>query len=309
MARKPIIILVLLILLALCACKADQEQVILEGENNQIAEIEEETHSDTLQELKQVDQEAPRISYSNTGDSLSVRSNYSWSDSGEIPPVVIIIDDFGYTSGALLEEFASLPPEIVFAVLPDLPQTERSAQMAVQHGHEVIIHVPMEARGNRTSPGENHIRTGMSAEAIQSMLSAFHEQLPMAIAANNHMGSTATADPELMNPVLDHLNSLGLFFIDSAVTTNRLSYNLAKQKDQRTYRRDIFLDVPDNTDATIASKIESLGRYKNRVEPIVVITHCHNRAKLVALHKFINQIKAMGVRIMSLNQVRQYAGT
>ena len=308
MARKLAIILTLIVLLFLIACKASRESVVLEGENNQSTEITNEEPADVQQESEQAGVLSENR-YRNTTDSLSVRSSYSWSNSGEIPPVVIIIDDFGYTSGALLQEFASLPPEIVFAVLPDLPQTQRSAQLAAQHGHEVIIHVPMEATGNRTSPGERYIRAGMSAETIQGMLTDFHRQIPMAIAANNHMGSSATADPDLMNPFLDHMNELGLFFIDSAVSTNRLSYNLAKQKGQRSYRRDIFLDVPDNTDATVASKIESLGRYKNRVEPIVVITHCHNRAKLEALQKFIGQIQAMGVRIMSLSQVRQYAGT
>ncbi|HOH46765.1 MAG TPA: divergent polysaccharide deacetylase family protein [Candidatus Cloacimonadota bacterium] len=307
MARKLSILFILLILLALWACKADREQVTPEGEYNQETGINGE---EAIPDSQDTDSASTGRTNPNrsSSDSLSLRSNYSWSNSGEIPPVVIIVDDFGYTSGSLLDDFAALPSEIVFAVLPDLPQTQRSAALAAQHGHEVIIHVPMEALGNGTKPGERYIRDGMSAEAVKSLLTDFHEQIPMAIAANNHMGSRATADPELMNPVLDHLNSLGMFFIDSAVTANRLSYNLAKQKGHRTYRRDIFLDVPDNTDATLAGKIESLGRYKNRVEPIVVITHCHNRAKLVALQKFIGQIRAMGVRIMSLSQVRQYAG-
>ena len=139
------------------------------------------------------------------------------------------------------------------------------------------------------------------------MLSAFKSQLPMAIAANNHMGSTATADEDAMSTVLDHLNGMGMFFVDSATSGNRLSYNLAKARGYRSLRRDIFLDVPDSKDATIAAKIQSLGKYQGRGEPVVIITHCHNRTKLEALRQFIAQIQAMGVRLISLSEAKTMA--
>ena len=304
MARIVILLTILIPLLLLFACgkKEVGEDYYTEDEmpaqsSNEYSESEQ---SDTLNS-EHKDRPA-----SSPGSTIA-NYDYTWTGSDAIPDVVIIIDDFGYAAGSLLEDFASLPKEIVFAVLPDLPQTARSGQIASQNGHEVIIHVPMQALNSPTSPGARYIKTGMQAEEIRELLSDFHRQIPMAIAANNHMGSSATSDEDLMNPVLDHLNSLGLFFIDSAVTANRLSYNLAKQKGFRSHRRDIFLDVPDNTDATIAQKIEGLGRYKGRREPIVVITHCHNRSKLEALQKFITQIQAMGVRIISLREAAQYA--
>lgn len=227
---------------------------------------------------------------------------YTWTESETIPPVLIIIDDFGYASGQLLQDFADLPSEIVFAILPDLPHTQSAGRIAQANGHEVIIHIPMEARGNSIRPGEHYIKTGMPAEEITAMLDSFYEEIPMAIAGNNHMGTTAVADFDVMDTVLDHLNQKGLFFIDSAVSTDRLAYNLAKERSYPTLRRDIFLDVPDSKDTTIASKIESFSRYKGRKEPIVVITHCHNREKLNALRKFITQIQAMGVRLVNLKQ-------
>lgn len=302
MARTIVLLLILSsLLLFACSKKGAGEETYTEDEfpaesYNEYTQTEE---SDTLSS------EANPRPISSPGSTIA-NYDYTWTGSDAIPDVVIIIDDFGYAAGSLLEDFAALPKEIVFAVLPDLPQTARSGQIASQNGHEVIIHVPMQALNSPTSPGARYIKTGMQAEEIRELLSDFHRQIPMAIAANNHMGSSATSDEELMNPVLDHLNSLGLFFIDSAVTANRLSYNLAKQKGFRSHRRDIFLDVPDNTDATIAQKIESLGRYKGRREPIVVITHCHNRSKLEALQKFIAQIQAMGVRIISLREAAQY---
>ncbi|HHV36520.1 MAG TPA: divergent polysaccharide deacetylase family protein, partial [Candidatus Cloacimonetes bacterium] len=43
--------------------------------------------------------------------------------------------DFGYTAGELLNDFADLPPEIVFAVMPDLAHTKTSAEKGAAKGH------------------------------------------------------------------------------------------------------------------------------------------------------------------------------
>jgi hypothetical protein len=73
-------------------------------------------------------------------------------------------------------------------------------------------------------------------------------------------------------------------------------------------KRDIFLDVPDNSDATIISKIEGLAKYKGRNEPVVIITHCHNRDKLNALQKFLKQIDNMEIELISVSQLFRKLG-
>lgn len=242
--------------------------------------------------------------YSNAAyDSIKLKEHrYTWTDSKDIPPVIIIVDDFGMADGDLLQGFADLPKEVAFAILPDLPKTKKTANLAAQTGHDVIIHIPMEAKLAKISPGARHLKTTQDEKTITDMLDAFYEQLPMAIGANNHMGSSATNNKYLMTVVLNHLNSKGLFFIDSGTIGNTIAYKLAGTLGYKSIKRDIFLDVPDNTDATIAARISDLGRYKGRKEPVIVISHCHNKAKLHALQKFIAQITAMGVRLTSLSQ-------
>jgi len=295
---------ILATLMVFISCKARENKVSNRepGEKETITE-DEYTGADTTDSGK------PGKGTKATGKVSSTIADYkyTWTDSKDIPPVLIIVDDFGYSGGSLLQDFAGLPSQVAFAVIPDLPNTVASGQIAAANGHDVLIHVPMEAKTSPTSPGTRYIKTGMPAEDITAMLSAFKSQLPMAIAANNHMGSTATADEDVMSAVLDHLNGMGMFFIDSATSANRLSYNLAKSRGYRSLRRDIFLDVPDSKDATIAAKIQSLGKYKGRTEPIVIITHCHNRTKLEALQQFIAQIQAMGVRLISLSEAKTMA--
>ncbi len=289
MARIKRLIFPLVILLVLFACKGKTEAE--QAAPDMAAYIE-----STEQEPSEPEEPGSLQNY-----------EYSWSDSDEMPNLVIIIDDFGNSAGQLLDDFADLPSEIVFAILPDLRHTDTAAEKAVQKGHEVIIHIPMLAENTSLSPGEKYIAPGMDDREIVTILDDFRKQLPMAIAANNHMGSASTADFATMYRTLKHLDKKGLFFIDSATTSKSAVYTASEELGVFTAKRDIFLDVPDVSDATLASKINSLGKYKGRREPIIIITHCHNREKLEALHKFITQVESMGLSIVSLRDAFEKA--
>lgn len=231
---------------------------------------------------------------------------YSWSDSADMPDIVVIVDDFG-NSGALVEDFAELPQEVVFAVLPDLSHTRETGEIAAQTGHEVLIHIPMQAVSANANPGERYVTIDSTPEEISSLLDDFHSQLPMAIGANNHMGSAVTVDREAMTLVLNDLRDRGLFFMDSFTTGGSVAASLAKTFGYPALRRDIFLDVPDSSDKTLAAKISSLAKYKGRREPVIIITHCHNRQKLESLRRFITQIQGMGLKLVKLSEARDIA--
>ncbi len=293
------ILIIALCLVAFSACKTKRkEDIEITAKplaTKQIDVVAED--ADTFPERKPASSQ--NQTYSDT--SLFRRYQYTWADTLQKPPILIIVDDFGYASGSLLQGFAELPPEVVFAILPDLPYTQAAAEKAAQYGHEVMIHIPMEALGASIKPGERYIRSGLTEDEVFEMISAFYTQMPAAIAANQHMGSTTTADPVLMRYVLRSLNKLGLVFLDSATTTKLVSPTVARELGLTTMMRDIFLDVPDNSDSTLIEKLKTLPRYSGRVEPIVIITHCHNRYKLEALQTFIVQIKTLGFELISLS--------
>ncbi len=293
------ILIVALCLVAIWACRAKP------GENIEIAAkpLPAKQIDVIVEDTDPFDGVNPASSQKQTYSDTSLfrRFQHTWADTLQKPPILIIVDDFGYATGSLLQGFAELPPEVVFAILPDLQYTQAAVEKAAQYGHDVMIHIPMEALGASIKPGERYIRCGMTEEEVFEMTSAFYAQIPAAIAANQHMGSTTTADPVLMRHVLKSLNKLGLVFLDSATTTKLVSPAVARELGLTTMMRDIFLDVPDNSDSTLTKKLKTLPRYSGRVEPIVIITHCHNRYKLEALQKFIAHIKAMGFELISLS--------
>ena len=308
MAKKQIIVVVLILaglLLLLGSFSCRQKSAALRDADSDVV-TEDEYQPEANSEAADSSKAAGNKADIKPGSTIA-NYKYTWTDSKDIPPVVIIIDDFGQTGGALLDDFSALPSEVAFAILPDLAKTVATGKLAAATGHDVMIHLPMQALGSGTNPGKRFIGTETPATDIVALLSDFYAQLPMAIATNNHMGSAATQNETVMNAVLDYLAANHMFFIDSATSGNRMAYNLAKSKGLRSLRRDIFLDVPDNTDATIAAKIQGLGKFAGRREPIVIITHCHNRDKLVALQKFIAQIQAMGVKLISVSQAQNMA--
>jgi len=244
-----------------------------------------------------------------TPDMTAIESyKYTWSKTDAMPPVVIIIDDFGQNAGQLLDDFSALPEEIAFSILPDLPYTQTAARLAGRTNHETLIHIPMQALDHKANPGKRYLQTGMDKYAISDLLQDFYAQIPNAIAANNHMGSEVTADLSTMISILEELDNLGLYFLDSATTNKSAAFTAAKNLGLKIGKRDIFLDVPDNSDATIISKIESLAKYKGRNEPVVIITHCHNREKLNALQKFLTQIDNMGIELISVSKLFRKLG-
>ncbi|HNS84184.1 MAG TPA: divergent polysaccharide deacetylase family protein [Candidatus Cloacimonas sp.] len=293
--EKTFLILCVLFSLLLFSCTKKTEREIPEKkiEPEQIEKTGEKTEDKSV----------------STPDMTAIESyKYTWSKTDAMPPVVIIIDDFGQNAGQLLDDFSALPEEIAFSILPDLPYTQTAARLAGRTNHETLIHIPMQALDHKANPGKRYLQTGMDKYAISDLLQDFYAQIPNAVAANNHMGSEVTADLSTMISILEELDNLGLYFLDSATTNKSAAFTAAKNLGLKIGKRDIFLDVPDNSDATIINKIEGLAKYKGRNEPVVIITHCHNREKLNALQKFLTQIDNMGIELISVSKLFRKLG-
>lgn len=298
--RHLLILTLIMLTCFFAACKTET------AESNHETE-QQEALAKEIDEPSEKEPEAEKPATTQEAKLPLAKFSYTWNDSEDMPDVVIIVDDFGNDGGALLRDFAQLPSEVVFAVLPDLPFTKKAGELAAQNGHEVLIHTPMQAVSNTSATGSKYIKSTSTAEEINAILADFHAQLPMASAANNHTGSSVTANKEAMTAILKQLHALGLYFVDSATTGVSLAPSLARSMGYPALKRDIFLDVPDMSDATLASKISSLSKYKGRQEPVIIITHCHNRAKLEGLQKFIAQIQGMGLRLTTLARAKNIA--
>ena len=214
--------------------------------------------------------------------------------------LAIVVDDFGYFGGKLLDDFCALDKNITFAILPGLTFSEQVMNKANSLGHETMIHIPMEPLdypGN--DPGENAIFVHFSKKEIQKKMENYIKELPLCAGANNHMGSLATADKDVMTAVLKVLEKHEMYFIDSHTTFSSIAYDTAQRMMVPSYDNDFFLDSPDTSDETLSNKIEKLQNLKQN--KILIITHCTSREKYKYLKKFLLKIKNMNYEIVPVS--------
>ncbi|MBD7967095.1 divergent polysaccharide deacetylase family protein [Paenibacillus gallinarum] len=159
-----------------------------------------------------------------------------------VKKMVIIIDDLGNGMKGT-DEMLNMPTTINVAIMPFLPTTKRDAELAHQKGIDVLVHMPMEPRkGRKDWLGPGAITTDLSDEEIRKRVNAAIDEVPYAIAMNNHMGSKVTSDRRIMSIVLDVCKERGLFFVDSKTDQHSVVAELAAEKGMPPVENDIFLD-------------------------------------------------------------------
>ena len=223
------------------------------------------------------------------------------------PEIFLIIDDFGSYHNELLQEFCQLDKEVNFAILPNEPFYREVMEQADLYEHDILIHIPMEPIDiKNNNPGDDAILVQYNAAKIKSLIKEYIRKIPLAIAANNHMGSLATSQVDVMRPVLQTLKQYGLMFIDSYTSANSVVSQVAREEMMQIWQRDLFLD--DNKDLTekvFTEKMNSLNSIAKKKDQIFVISHSHNKSELEFVKKFIEQAKAKGFRFSAISSLKK----
>ncbi len=214
--------------------------------------------------------------------------------------MAVIIDDAGYSLEEL-QAFLDLPIPLTIAVLPDLPHSTEAARRVVAAGKDLILHGPMEPDGGQ-NPGPGVILTGMSPARIREMLDEDFASVPGAMGMNNHMGSKATADPEVMRVVLGYLKDHGKLFIDSRTTAQTAGPRVAQEMDIPILQRNVFLD-DDTREEQISSWFDKAAEEARTRGSAIAIGHVQNRGVADILRAAERTLASQGVRFARLGEV------
>jgi len=230
-----------------------------------------------------------------------------YSNKESTKTITIVVDDFGAIGGSLLDACFEIDSEVVFAIFPDEPYSVETMKRATRQGRETIIHVPMEPIGYPSvNPGKNPILVQHTEAQIDRALTKFINQLPDCKGINNHMGSLATTDPDVMQAVMNTLKKHDKYFLDSRTTNVSVAYPVAQKSHIRAYRNDIFLDSPNISQSNMEAKLSQIIQMSQSKNSIIAITHCHNKEKLEYLRSFITRLKKAGFRLVPLSEVGEY---
>ena len=184
--------------------------------------------------------------------------------------IAILLDDGGQSLD-LVSSAAELPPEVGVAILPFLPHSTDTAVAMHESGHEVWLHLPMEAVGD-SDPGPGALMVGMSDDELRDTVHLAINNMPHVVGINNHMGSKATANLRVMTWVMQELAAMDLAFIDSRTTVDTVAEEAARVQGVKTGRRHVFLD--NERDAAAIRRQLDEAVYRSRTEgEMIAIGH------------------------------------
>ena len=228
----------------------------------------------------------------------------------DYPKLSVIIDDFGnynnFMLDSLLVKFGTLPSEVAFAILPNLPYSEFVMEYFQFTNRELLLHTPMEPLNSKINAGDVVISSSDDAIDIVNKLGAFYNALPQVKGLNNHMGSRATENSEVMAAVLSWCKENNLFFVDSATTSKSIAFNLAKEIGIPTAKRDIFLDVPNASKENVDKYLVKMNNYFKAGRDILVITHASTLERRDNLQYFIDEAKKIGYLLVPVSEYLTY---
>jgi uncharacterized protein len=214
--------------------------------------------------------------------------------------LAIILDDVGGDSASVDAIFALHYP-LTLSILPSHPRSSEIAQDAHRRGYQVMLHLPMESVANETAEPQE-LRPGMSSAEISSSLSAMLRTVPHAAGVNNHQGSRATSDENLMGELMPLLHARHLFFIDSRTTAATVAYDAAQAAKVPCASRNVpFLDDVQETGA-VRHQLEIAANDAREKGRAVAIGHPHP-ATLRALAEFLPQAESQGIRLVHASEL------
>lgn len=174
------------------------------------------------------------------------------------PKIAIIIDDMG-VDRRRSQKVIDIDAPLTLAFLPYVERLDDITERARSHGHELIIHMPMQATTNPVSLGPIALKVGMSEDEVKANMEQAFESFEGYEGLNNHMGSKVTQDSEIMDWVMESLSEKGLFFVDSKTIGSSVGAETARLNGLPTAERDVFLDH-ENTPEFVAGALRKLER-------------------------------------------------
>jgi len=208
------------------------------------------------------------------------------------PAIAIVIDDMGPDRRRSLRAVAMLPPAVTLSYLPYAEGVAADAAAAQAKGHEIMLHLPMEALNGRENPGPDALFVALSPAELQQRVARNLDRFTGYAGVNNHMGSRFTADAGAMQMVVRELAARGLYWIDSRTSGATVAERLARQAGLPTTARDIFLD-DDPAPSAIAAQLHALEAVARRKGFGVAIGHPRD-ATLDALEHWLPEVVKRG---------------
>lgn len=213
----------------------------------------------------------------------------------------IIIDDFGYAYDNVVKEFILFPKRLTLSIIPGLKESTQVGREAQLAQKEVLIHMPMEPLEEKYSDEGFTILTDQDPGIVRLRIRRACSVLPMSVGINNHQGSKATADAELMRVVMSEIKATGRFFVDSRTNPESVALSVAKSMKLRSGANQVFLDAEDDEEF-ISGQLKKLAELAASKGKAIAIGHVRKKT-LRILKSDLPALEARGIELVFVSQV------
>ncbi|MEE4243850.1 MAG: divergent polysaccharide deacetylase family protein [Kangiellaceae bacterium] len=187
------------------------------------------------------------------------------------PSIFLIIDDLG-DNYSLAKRLIDLPVKLNLSVLPNTPFAGRLAELGHQKGHDIMLHLPMEAKSRNDLLGKGALFSQLDERDTLAIFRQNLQQIPFVKGFNNHMGSVLTQSHKHMNWLMKSAAEQQLYFVDSRTIAGSVAHQVAQQKGVQTLSRDIFLD-PVADSVSVHQQLSHALSIADRRGHVVIIGH------------------------------------
>ncbi|MEO0983466.1 MAG: divergent polysaccharide deacetylase family protein [Pseudomonadota bacterium] len=174
------------------------------------------------------------------------------------PAVSVILGGLGINTRRTLSAIEELPPEVTLSFVPYASNLQGLIRKARQHGHEVLIEVPMEPYGaDGSRPYSHRLDVDRTPEDNQARLEYLLSRTSGYYGVINHQGEKFATSPEAAGPIADILAARGLAFVEDGSLRRSVLGDVAAEKGTRFARADKVIDIVSEAEA-IEAKLLAL---------------------------------------------------
>jgi polysaccharide deacetylase 2 family uncharacterized protein YibQ len=221
------------------------------------------------------------------------------------PQIAIIIDDMG-VERANADRVVALPGPLTLSFMTYAEDVAKQAGQARRHGHELMVHVPMEPLDGELDAGPQALLDRLPADELMRRLRWDLSRFDGYVGINNHMGSRFTQSREGMRLVLQEVKARGLLFIDSRTIADSVGGKVAAELGVPHADRDIFLDNEQEA-AAVEQQLARTEEVARKRGYAIAIGHPHH-ATIAALTRWLPTLERRGFVLVPVSAIVRRAG-
>jgi uncharacterized protein len=221
-------------------------------------------------------------------------------DAGGRPMIAVVIDDLGLDRRNT-ERVIRLPGPLTLSFMTYASDVAEQAREGRRHGHELLVHVPMQPDADGLDAGFNVLRTDLPPAELARRIDWALSRFDGYVGINNHMGSRFTASDAGMAALFAELHRRGLLFFDSRTTVATLGDAMAARFDVPFARRNVFLDN-ETASAAVDVALAKVEADARRNGFAIAIGHPRD-GTVAALAAWLPTLRERGFMLVPISQI------